>query len=75
MERDDTRPPAKGDRYRHPEGINEVVYAVDGEVVLTIREYRRRSDFERAVEEADYVGIDEDVASLPDVETFEDPDG
>lgn len=76
MGRDDAEGPvAKGDHYRHAEGTNEVVYAVEGDVVLTIREYCRYRDFEQAVADAEYVGVHDGVASLPDVEALDDPDG
>lgn len=76
MDRDDAEVPiAKGDHYRHEAGTNEVVYAVEGDVVLTIREYRHHRDFEQAVAEAEYVGVHEGVASLPDVSSLDETDG
>jgi len=40
--------------------------------VLTIREYESVGDFERTVEDAEYVGTHEGVADLPGAEAFAD---
>lgn len=66
--------PTKGDHYRFPDGTTEVVYAIEDGYVLTIREYQRREDFSRAVDPAEYVGVHDGVAALPDIEALDSPD-
>lgn len=61
----------KGDHYSHGDGTDEIVFAVDEGHVLAIREYRSVEDFERAVEDAEHVGVHGGVADLPGVEAFE----
>lgn len=72
MPSDETDDHRKADHYRHPDGTDEIVFAADEGHVLTVREYRRVEDFERAVADAEYVGTHEGVAELPGVEAFED---
>lgn len=67
----DEASPRKGDRYRHPDGTVEVVFAVEDGRVLTFREYGDGVAFADAVEEATYVGIDEAVEGLPDAAAVE----
>ena len=61
---------SKADYYRHSDGTIEVVYAVCGDVVLTVREYERRSDFGDAIGDAEFVGKHDGVAELPDPESI-----
>ncbi|NHN59401.1 MULTISPECIES: hypothetical protein [Halorussus] len=63
--------PQKGDQYRHDDGTDEIVFAVEDGHVLAIREYRSVEEFERAVDDAEYVGVHEGVADLPGAEAFE----
>ena len=60
--------PYEADHYRHVDGTDEVVFAVEDGRVLAIREYASVEDFERAVADAEYVGTHEGVANLPGVE-------
>jgi hypothetical protein len=62
--------PEQGDHYRHRDGTDEIVFAVENGRVLTVREYRRVEDFAGAVSDAEYAGSHEGVADLPGVETF-----
>ncbi|NEU56228.1 hypothetical protein [Halorussus sp. MSC15.2] len=62
--------PEKADHYRHDDGTDEIVFAVEEGRVLAIREYRSVEAFERAVGDAEYVGVHEGVADLPGVEAF-----
>lgn len=64
--------PAKADHYRHEDGTDEIVFAVEEGRVLTIREYPDTVAFERAISEAEHVGTHEGVAGLPGVEAFTD---
>jgi hypothetical protein len=64
-------PVAKADWYRFDDGTEEVVFAVEGESVLTVREYDDVAAFESAVASATYLGQHDDVGDLPDVEAFE----
>lgn len=62
------QPPAgvePGDQYRHDDGTTEVVYAIEDGTVLTLREYPEVGGFRRAVDQATYLGVQLDVASLP----------
>lgn len=63
--------PYEADHYRHGDGTDEVVFAVEDGHVLAIREYKSVEAFERTVEDAEYVGTHEGVADLPGVEEFE----
>jgi hypothetical protein len=74
MARDDDADPRKADHYRHWDGSEEIVFAVEEGRVLTIREYESVEDFERTVEDAEYVGTHEGVADLPGAEAFADED-
>jgi hypothetical protein len=67
----DPSEPRKADHYRHRDGTDEIVFAVEGGHVLSVREYGSVDDFERAVADAKYVGSHEGVADLPGVEAFE----
>ncbi|PSP55470.1 hypothetical protein BRC82_05935 [Halobacteriales archaeon QS_1_67_19] len=64
--------PLKADHYRHEDGTDEIVFAVEDDHVLAIREYASVEDFRRAVDDAEYVGTHEGVAELPGVAAFED---
>ncbi|WP_276301776.1 hypothetical protein [Halorussus lipolyticus] len=66
--------PSKADHYRHWDGSDEIVFAVEEDRVLTIKEYESVEDFERTVEDSEYVGTHEGVADLPGVEAFADGD-
>ena len=66
--------PQKADHYRHRDGTDEIVFAVEEGNVLSVREYGSVDDFERAVADAKRVGTHEGVADLPGVEAFEDVD-
>lgn len=68
---DDTEP-AKGSQYRHGDGTVEVVFAVEDERVLVVREYPTIDAFENAIADATDAGIHEQVADLPGVEAFAD---
>lgn len=57
--------PAKGDAYSHPDGTDEVVFAVEAGTVLTFREYPDVETFTRETERATYRGRDSAVESLP----------
>ena len=74
MTPDETDGHRKADHYRHDDGTDEIVFASAEGHVLTVREYRSVEDFERAVEDAEYVGAHEGVADLPGVEAFEEDD-
>ncbi|WP_276279158.1 hypothetical protein [Halorussus caseinilyticus] len=63
--------PEKADHYRHGGGTDEIVFAVEDGRVLAIREYPTVAAFERAVGDAEFVGVHEGVADLPGVEAFE----
>ena len=64
--------PRKADHYRHRNGTDEIVFAVEEGHVLSVREYASIDEFERAVADADRVGTHEGVADLPGVAAFED---
>lgn len=66
---------SKADEYRHTDGITEVVYALEGDGVLTIREYRSVEQFEEAVADAEYLGEHPGVADLPGVGEMDDDVG
>jgi hypothetical protein len=68
----DAGEPQKADHYRHRDGTDEIVFAVEEGHVLSVREYGSVDDFERAVADAKRVGTHEGVADLPGVEAFED---
>ncbi|MFC4552632.1 MULTISPECIES: hypothetical protein [Halorussus] len=63
--------PTKADHYRHDDGTDEIVFAVEDGRVLTTREYSSVEDFRRAVADAEFVGEHEGVADLPGVEAYE----
>jgi hypothetical protein len=71
----DAGEPQKADHYRHRDGTDEIVFAVEEGHVLSVREYGSVDDFERAVADAEHVGTHEGVADLPGVEAFEDEGG
>lgn len=60
----------RGDDYRHRDGSREIVFETSEGRVLTVREYPSVDAFRGAVDGAEYVGVDPDVAGLPDVERF-----
>lgn len=62
--------PAIGEQYRYPDGTIEVVFAVEDGTVLTVREYPEQELFDAAVADARQEGILEEVANLPDADTF-----
>lgn len=64
--------PSKGDWYRYDDGTAEIVFAVEGDRVLTVREYEGHETFSEAVGAGTYVGEHDEVIALPDVETFSD---
>ncbi|WP_128476073.1 hypothetical protein [Halorussus pelagicus] len=68
----DHEDPQKGDHYRHRDGTDEIVFAVEDGHVLAIREYGRVEEFAQAVADAEFVGTHEGVADLPGAEAFED---
>lgn len=72
-DRNDERP-TKGRQFRHDDGTIEVVFATEGERVLTVLEYPTRRAFERRIHDATDEGIHQEVADLPDVEAFVDPE-
>ena len=74
-EADDGAGPQKADHYRHRDGTDEIVFAVEEGHVLSVREYGSVNDFERTVADAKRVGTHEGVADLPGVEAFEDEGG
>ncbi|MFC7079757.1 hypothetical protein [Halorussus caseinilyticus] len=51
--------PEKADHYRHGGGTDEIVFAVEDGRVLAIREYPTVAAFERAVGDAEFVGVHE----------------
>ncbi|MFC4357827.1 hypothetical protein ACFO0N_07685 [Halobium salinum] len=61
----------RGDEYRHADGSREIVFETAEGRVLCVREYPSVDAFRTAVEDAEYVGVDRNVADLPDVEEFE----
>ncbi|WP_259535336.1 hypothetical protein [Halalkaliarchaeum sp. AArc-CO] len=65
---------SKADEYRHPDGTLEVIFELEGDRVLTVREYPNRDRFRDAVSAATAVGTNEAVESLPGVEAFQDPE-
>lgn len=73
-ETDDAEGLSKADEYRHPDGTVEVIFAIEGDRVLTVREYPERGRFRDAVSAATSVGTNEAVESLPGVEAFQDPE-
>ena len=73
-ENNDTEKLSKADEYRHPDGTVEVIFAIEGDRVLTVREYPERERFREAVSAATSVGTNEAVESLPGVEAFQDPE-
>jgi len=70
MDDEEPVPPAKGDQYEHPDGTLEVVFAVEGDRVLAIREYPSTETFEDGVEAGRFEGTHEGVASLPAAEYY-----
>lgn len=61
----------RGDEYRHADGSREIVFETAEGRVLTVREYPSVDAFDIAVRDAEYVGVDRDVAELPGTERFE----
>ncbi|RDI69724.1 hypothetical protein [Halopelagius longus] len=62
---------SKGDEYRHPDGTREVVFALADGRVLTVKEYPDDESFDDGVADATYVGVEDDIADLPDASSFE----
>ncbi|MDR5674626.1 hypothetical protein RH858_15990 [Halalkaliarchaeum sp. AArc-GB] len=71
-ENNDSEKLSKADEYRHPDGTVEVIFAIEGDRVLTVREYPERDRFREAVSAATSVGTNDAVDSLPGVEAFQD---
>ena len=69
---DPAEPATEAAEYRHDDGSSEIVFAVEDGRVLAVREYPDEAAFEAAVESATYVGRNEPIANLPDVEAFRD---
>lgn len=65
------QPASRGDEYHHPDGSREIVVAVTDDRVLTVREYAPPA-FAETVADADYRGVNDDVAALPPAEAFGD---
>lgn len=65
---------SKADHYQHEDGTIEVVYAREGDAVLTFREYRSVEAFEAEIDGAEYLGEHEGVATLPDAPDDDDDD-
>ncbi len=63
----DNEPPTKGSQYRHDDGTVEVVFATEGDRVLTVREYPTRDLFEAAIGAAVDDGTNRHVSELPDL--------
>lgn len=61
----------RGDEYRHADGSREIVFETAEGRVLCVREYPSVDAFRDAVDDAEYVGVDPNVAELPDAEEFE----
>jgi hypothetical protein len=75
MSRDsDREDPVKGDEYVLPDGSTEIVFLVEDGRVLTVREYESIDSFEESVAGGRYLGTREEVAAMPGVEAFGDPD-
>ena len=66
--------PFRGATYVFDDGTTEVVYVREDGRILTIREYPSDTAFQQVAEEAEFTGTHEGVASLPDVEEFQDLD-
>ena len=66
--------PFRGATYVFDDDTIEIVYEREDGHILTIREYQSESAFERAVEDAEFSGTHDGVASLPDAEEFRDLD-
>ena len=56
--------PSKADTYQHDSETLEVVFAREGERILTVREYPNVEAFEAAVSDATYTGEHDAVVSL-----------
>jgi hypothetical protein len=66
--------PERGDQFRHPDGTYEVVFHVEDDRVLTVREYPTDEAYRDATGEAAFEGVNEDVLDLPGPNTFETDD-
>ena len=62
---------SKGDEYHHPDGTVEIVFVVEEDRLLTVKEYPS-AQFSEEVTDATYQGIDEDIAALPPVDLYRD---
>lgn len=67
--------PRRADSYDHPDGTREIVFHVEGDRVLTVREYPDREAFREGVAGASYAGEHPGVADLPGVEAFAEESG
>lgn len=74
MDPDEGIKPEKGEQYKHPDGLLEVVFAVDEDRVLTFREYPDIDSFAHEIGDAQYIGLNKEVSSMPGIETFRDQD-
>lgn len=63
---------SKGDEYRHTDGTREVVFALADGRVLTVKEYPDGEAFDAGVADATYVGVEDDIADLPDAVEMDD---
>lgn len=64
----------RGAKFVFDDETTEVVFELADGRVLTVREYPTRTSFERAVADAAFDGTHAGIASLPDVDTFQDLD-
>lgn len=62
----------KGDEFRYSDGTVEVVFAIEGGHILTVREYTSEDHFEAAIDDATYAGTNPEVEALPNVDAFSD---
>lgn len=62
--------PQQGDQFRHEDGTYEVVFHVEENRVLTVREYPTDDAYRAGVDGARFEGVNEDVLDLPDPTAF-----
>lgn len=65
--------PREGTIFRHDDGTREVVFAVAGGRILTVKEYEHPEAFAAATRAAAREGVSEDVADLS-IDSFMDGD-
>lgn len=70
MVSENPRQPVKGDEYRYPDGTIEVVFAVEDGSVLTVKNYRDIESFRTRTTDATYVGTNQEVENIPDIDEF-----